>query len=246
MSTVLAVVAARPGSGATTVVAGLAAAAHARGMRVCVVDLDMDGRGDLAAAFGVPDVRGLGALMTVGARFEDAVTPVVPGLDCVLGPDRPGEGQRIPLDVIGDVLLDAAVRYDLVVVDTDARMSGPTQLVLDLASQTVLVSTEDVPTLVRARTALDVLDLLRRRRPRHFVLNRTDEAALLDPDKVDLIVRVPIDGIVPFSHDVVAAVNHGRPLSLTAPHHPVSAALARLSELCLDLEESGSPLAGTA
>jgi MinD-like ATPase involved in chromosome partitioning or flagellar assembly len=246
MTTVLAVVAARPGSGATTVAAGLAVAARARGMRVCVVDLDMDGSGDLAATFGVTNVRGLGALMTQGARFEDAVTPVAPGLDCVLGPDRPGEGQRIPLDVIGDVLLDAAVRYDLVVVDTDARLSAPTQLVLDLASQTVLVSTEDVPTLIRARAALDVLDLLRRRRPRHFVLNRTDEAAVLDPDQVDSIVRVPIDGIVPFSHDVVAAVNHGTPLSLTAPHHPVSAALARLSEVCLQPEEDGVPLAGAS
>jgi MinD-like ATPase involved in chromosome partitioning or flagellar assembly len=244
MSTVLAVVAARPGSGATTVAAGLAVAAHARGMRVCVVDLDMDGAGDLAAAFGVANLRGFGTLMTPGTRFEDAVTNVQYGLDCVLGPDRPGEGQRIPLDVVGDVLLDAAVRYDLVVVDTDARMSGPTQLVLDLASQTVLVSTEDAPTLVRARAALDVLDLLRRRRPRRFVLNRTDESAVLDPEQVDSIVRVPVDGIVPFSHDVIAAVNHGSPLSLTAPDHPVSAALARLCERCVEPDETGCSLAG--
>jgi MinD-like ATPase involved in chromosome partitioning or flagellar assembly len=245
MSTVLAVVAARPGSGATTVAAGLAVAAQQQGMRVCLIDLDFDASGDLATAFGVTPVRGLSSLLLPGAKFEDAVTPIEAGLDCVCGPDGPGEGPRIPLDLIGDVLLDAAVRYDLVVVDTDARMPAPTQLVLDLASQTVLVSTEDVPTLVRARAALDVLDLLRRRRPRHFVLNRTHEAAVLDAKQVDRIVRIPVDGVVPFSHDVVAAVNHGRPLSLADPDHPVSAALAELSEVCLDTVQSGFPLAGT-
>jgi MinD-like ATPase involved in chromosome partitioning or flagellar assembly len=245
MSTVLAVVAARPGSGATTVAAGLAVAARDRGLRVCLIDLDFDSQGDLATAFGVSAARGLGSLLVAGAKFEDAVTPIEPGLDCVCGPARPGEGPRIPLDLIGDVLLDAAVRYDLVVVDTDARMPAPTQLVLDLASQTILVATEDVPSLVRARAALDVLDLLRRRRPRRFVLNRTHEAAVLDTEQVDRIVRVPVDGVVPFSHDVVAAMNDGRPLSLSNPDHPVSAALAQLSEFCLDLEKSESPLAGT-
>lgn len=242
---VVTVFAAKGGVGKTTVAINLGVAlAEGTGQRVCVVDLDLS-FGDVAISVGLDPERtvvdGLpmaGHLDPTGAA--SLLTRYRPGLDMLLAPVTPGDAERVPPALVGELLAVLRDMYDFVVVDTPAQFSEHVLVAMDASAHHVLLTTPDTPALKNLRVTLDMLDLLSYPREiRSVVLNRSDSKVGLTVEDVERVVRAPIAAQVPSSRAVPVSINSGVPITVSNAAHPVSQALTRFAQQrLLDLPQA--------
>lgn len=228
---IISVFAAKGGCGKTTLATNLAVVLNAQGnRRVCLVDLDLT-FGDVASSLRLEARHSLVDAVPMAGKIDLAairtvVTPLRPGLDCVLAPVRPGESELVSAGLVGELLAELACWYDYVVIDTPARFTPPILIALDSAHHQVLLTTPERPALASLRRTLDMLDLLSyAREARSIVFNRCDSSVGLSATEVERVVKSPIAGHIPSSRDVPASTNLGEPLCAGQPNHPVSRAI---------------------
>ena len=233
---IVTVFAAKGGCGKTTLAInlGVALARQARG-HVCVVDLDLS-FGDVAISVQLDPLRTVVDALPMAGHLDVAgaaslLTPYQPGLDMLLAPVTPGDAEKIPPRLVGELLAVLRTMYDFVVVDTPAQFSEHVLTAMDVSSQLVLLTTPDVPALKNLRVTLDMLDLLSYpRQIRSVVLNRSDSKVGLSLEHVERVVRSPIAVHIPSSRAVPVSVNKGVPITLDSPSHPVSQAVMRFAQ----------------
>jgi Flp pilus assembly CpaE family ATPase len=232
---VITVFAAKGGCGKTTIAINLAAALAAGGVhRVCVLDLDL-AFGDVAISVQLEPARTIsdalpmaGHLDTTGAA--SLLTSYGPGLDMLLAPVTPGDAEKVPAALVGELLAVLRGMFDFVVVDTPAQFSEHVLTAMDASDHHVLLTTPDTPAMKNLRIALDMLDLLSYARDiRSVVLNRSDSKVGLSSNDVDRVVRSPISAQVPSSRNVPISINKGTPIVIATPTHPVSQAIIRFA-----------------
>jgi pilus assembly protein CpaE len=236
------VLSAKGGCGKTTFAINLALALHADGAhRVCLVDLDLE-TGDVAnllrltADHSLHDAH-LKTPDTDRAVLASLVTRYRAGFDCILAPVEPGGAERVPLELVEDLLTVLPEIYDYVIVDTPVGFPGHVLAALDHADHQVLITMPEVPALKSLRMELDVLDLLSERRvPRSIVVNRTDPRIVLTAAQVEALLRSPIAGHVPYSWDVPASINLGTPILSSQRNHPVSNAIRHFAQTQISAE----------
>ncbi|MGO8958783.1 MAG: CpaE family protein [Streptosporangiaceae bacterium] len=233
---IVTVFAAKGGCGKTTLAInlGVALARQARG-HVCVVDLDLS-FGDVAISVQLDPLRTVVDALPMAGHLDvsgtaSLLTPYQPGLDMLLAPVTPGDAEKVPPRLVGELLAVLRNMYDFVVVDTPAQFSEHVLTAMDVSSQLVLLTTPDVPALKNLRVTLDMLDLLSYpRQIRSVVLNRSDAKVGLSLEHVERVVRSPIAVHIPSSRAVPVSVNKGVPITLDSPSHPVSQAIMRFAQ----------------
>jgi pilus assembly protein CpaE len=232
---IVTVFAAKGGCGKTTLAINLAVALAKDGNRVCLVDLDL-AFGDVAISVQVSPARTIidavrmaGHVDTTGAA--SLLTRYRPGLDLLLAPVTPGDAEKIPPQLVRELLTVLRGMYDYVVVDTPAQFSEHVLMAMDASAHHVLLTTPDVPALKNLRVTLDTFDMLSYPAGiRSIVLNRSDAKVGLTAEDVIRVVRSPIDVQVPSSREVPVSINKGTPIVLDNPTHPVSQAITRFAQ----------------
>lgn len=230
---VVTVFAAKGGCGKTTLAINLGVALARHGS-VCVVDLDL-AFGDVAISVQRDPIRTLVDALPMAGHLDvtgasSLLTGYQPGLDLVLAPVTPGDGEKIPPTVVGELLAVLRTMFEFVVVDTPAQFSEHVLTAMDVSGQLVLLTTPDVPALKNLRVTLDMLDLLSYpRQIRSVVVNRSDSKVGLSLERVERVVRSPISAYIPSSRAVPISINKGTPITLDAPGHPVSQAILRFA-----------------
>ena len=96
---------------------------------------------DAVAMSGHLDEQGLRSLVT---HHEES------GLDVIAAPNDPSLADRIPADVVTELLRVAAAHYDYVIVDTPPSFTEHVLAACDVSSLLVLIATLDIP---RSRTS---------------------------------------------------------------------------------------------
>lgn len=233
---VVTVFAAKGGCGKTSFAINLAVAlANEADARICVVDLDL-AFGDVAISVQLDPARTIvdalpmaGHIDTTGA--SSLLTRYKPNLEMLLAPVTPGDAEKIPPALVGELLGVLRGIFDYVVVDTPAQFSEHVLVAMDASAYHVLLTTPDVPALKNLRITLDMLDLLSYpRQIRSVVLNRADSKVGLSLDDVERVVRWPIVAHIPSSREVPISINKGTPLMLASPSHPVSQAIGKFAK----------------
>jgi Flp pilus assembly CpaE family ATPase len=232
---IVTVFSAKGGCGKTTLATniGVALARQASAGRVCVVDLDLS-FGDVAISLQLSPLRTIAdGLPMVGhldmAGTASLLTAYLPGLAMLLAPVTPGDAEKVPPRLVGELLGVLRNMFDYVVIDTPAQFSEHVLTAIDVSSQLVLITTPDVPALKNLRVTLDMLDLLAYpRQIRSVVVNRSDSKVGLSLEHVEKAVRCPISAYIPSSRAVPISINKGVPITLDSPGHPVSQAIAKL------------------
>ncbi|GAA3167737.1 hypothetical protein GCM10010466_67890 [Planomonospora alba] len=231
---IVTVLATKGGCGKTAIAVNLAVTLAAGGRRrVLLVDLDVE-FGDVAIALQLTPERGLADAVAMADRLDETglrslLTPYRPGLDTLLAPPRPTDGERITGPLVGEVLRLARGVFDHVVVDTPPHFSDPALAALDLTDHLLVLTEPDVLTLKNTRIALETLDLLGQPAERRIVtLNRSGSPVGLTTGDVERALGTPPHAHVPSSADVPLSLNRGVPLA-DDPAHPVSRALADLA-----------------
>jgi MinD-like ATPase involved in chromosome partitioning or flagellar assembly len=232
---IVTVFAAKGGCGKTTLSINLGVALARYARRVCIVDLDLS-FGDVAISVQLdPQRTVVDALPMAGHLDATGATSLLaqygPGLDMLLAPVTPGDAEKIPPRLIGELLAVLRTMFDFVVVDTPAQFSEHVLTAMDVSSRLVLLTTPDVPALKNLRVTLDMLDLLSYpRQIRSVVVNRADSKVGLSLEHVERVVRSPIAAHIPSSRAVPISINKGTPITVESPGHPVSQAIYRFAQ----------------
>jgi pilus assembly protein CpaE len=232
---VITVFAAKGGCGKTTIATNLALALADGGARkVCVVDLDL-AFGDVAIMLQLVPERSVADAVSMGDRLDETgfpsmLTPYGPGVDALLAPSGPADGEHVTRQLVAELLRLARRTFDFVVVDTPPQFTDHVLAALDASHQYVLVATPDIPALKNLRITLDMFDLLDYPRDQRLVaLNRADAKVGLTPRDIEQVIRVPIAARIPSSREVPVSVNKGVPIITDSPGHAVSKAIRELA-----------------
>jgi pilus assembly protein CpaE len=229
------VFAGKGGCGKSTMATNLATALSGGGARrVLLVDLDLS-FGDVAIMLQLVPERSMVDAVPMAGRLDETglrslLTPFAPGVDALLAPAGPADGERVNRELVAEMLKVARKSFDFIVVDTPPFFSDQVLAALDVSDFYILLATPDIPSLKNLRLTLDMFDLLEYPKDeRIVVLNRADARVGLTPSDIERVVRVPIQGNVPSTRDVPVSINRGVPLMVEDPNHPVSRAIRDLA-----------------
>jgi len=239
---VITVFAGKGGCGKSTVATNLAATLAAGGShRVLLIDLDLQ-FGDVAIMLQLEPERSIADAIPMAGRLDEAalrslLTKYRPGLDALLAPAGPAEGDHVTRELIGELIGVARQMFDFIVVDTPPYFSDQVLATLDLTDWFALVVTPDLPTLKSVKLTQDMFELLEYPRERRIaILNRADSQVGLTVSDIEKAVGLPMSVLMPSSRDVPLSVNRGVPLVVDSPGHAVSRAIRELADRC-----SGAP-----
>jgi pilus assembly protein CpaE len=235
---VITVFAGKGGCGKSVVATNLAAALAAGGARrVLLVDLALQ-FGDVAIMLQLPPERSMSDMISMSGKVDEAglrsvITPYRPGLDALLAPSSPAEGEHVSRELVTEMLEVARTMYDFIVLDTPPAVTDQVLSALDLTDWFVPIVTPDLPTLKSVRLTVEMFDLLEYPRDKRLVVfNRANTEVGLSVEDVEEAVGAHLSVHVPSSRDVPVSVNRGVPLVLQDPTHPVSLAMRRLADRC--------------
>ncbi len=218
------------GVGKTTMSVNLSVALARTRAEVCVVDLDL-AFGDVAITMQVIPDR----TITDAAESEhdldfsllkELLTRHESGISILAAPTHPEGRDLITASLARRVIQTLRRHFDYVVIDTPPGFDDQVLGAFDETDEVVVVATLDVPTIKNTKVAMETLDLLHLiPNNRHLVLNRADEEVGLSLANVEEILGMPVEIALPSSTAVASATNHGRPIVLSKPDHPVSKAI---------------------
>ncbi len=197
------------GSGKTTLAVNLAAALMRDGVRVLLVDADMQ--------FGdVPSFLNLQSPTTIVDFLDDAedldiehFDNVLPthesGLKVLPGPSRPefADEVRARPDAPAKILGAAASNYDFVIVDTSVTLDDITLEIFNVATKIILLSTGSLPAVKNTRFVIDLFDQLQIPAEKYaLVLNkvyseRDRKQAVLSPERIESFLKRKIEAQIP-------------------------------------------------
>ncbi len=219
------------GVGKTTMAVNLSVALAATGKDVCVVDLDL-AFGDVAITMQLMPEH----TITDAAASEDdldftllqkLLTRHASGLTILAAPTHPEGRDLITASLARRVIQTLRRHFDYVVIDTPPGFDDQVLGAFDETDECIIVATLDVPTIKNTKVAIETLDLLSLvPSNRHLVLNRADEEVGLSKANVEEILSMKVSVALPSSPAVASATNHGRPIVLSKPDHPVSKAIS--------------------
>ncbi len=235
---IITVFAGKGGCGRSFVAVNLAVALWAGGVRrVLIVDLDLQ-FGDVAIMLKLPPDRSIAGGIAMAGRLDEPglrsiVTPYRPGVDALLAPGNPAQGEHVRRELILEILDIARPHYDFIIIDTPAIVTDQVLAALDVSDWFIPIVTPDLPTLKTVRLTVEMFDMLEYPRDRSLlVFNRANTQVGLTTADVEEAIGMPFAALVPSSRDVTISVNQGEPLLLTEPLHPVSRAIRQLADRC--------------
>ncbi len=209
----------RGGAGCTTLACNLAAALHNEDTSVVVVDGNLQ-YGDVAVLFNLQSKT---SILDLAPRVEELEIELVnevlashPSGIKVLTPSRPERAELVTGPQFSQILAFLSKHFDYVIVDTAHRLNDVTLAALDAGDLTVLVTTQDIPSISRMRKFLDLVPVLELDATRWLImLNQFDQRIMIDPEKVGQAFNQKIAAILPVdSAVVISAVNRGTPFML--------------------------------
>jgi len=229
------VFAGKGGCGKSTMATNLAVALAGNGARrVLLIDLDLS-FGDVAIMLQLAPERSMVDAVGMTGRLDETglrslLTPFAPGVDALLAPAGPADGERVNRELVTEIIKTARKVFDFIVVDTPPFFSDQVLAALDVSDHYILLATPDIPSLKNLRLTMDMFDLLEYPKDeRIVVLNRADSHVGLTAADIERVVRAPIQANVPSTRDVPVSINQGVPLMVKDEAHPVSKAIKDLA-----------------
>ncbi|WP_329220587.1 AAA family ATPase [Streptomyces sp. NBC_01485] len=215
--TVVTVSGAKGGVGATLTAVQLALAAQASGHPTALVDLDLQA-GDVASYLDVQfrrSVVDLAAIADISPRIlAEAVFRHDTGVALLLAPGEGERGEEVTDRAARQILSALRSRYEVVVVDCGAQLSGAGAAAVEMADRALLVTTPDVVAVRGAKRTVRMWDRLQIRKAEEttVVVNRHSRATEIQPPLIQKITGTAIAATtVPANFkELQAAVDAGR------------------------------------
>ncbi|MEU1475536.1 CpaE family protein [Streptomyces sp. NPDC001668] len=221
--TVVTVSGAKGGVGATTTAIQLALAAQASGRTTALLDMDLQ-TGDVASYLDVQFRRSVADLATITdispRVLADAVFAHDTGLALLLAPGEGERGEEVTERAARQIVSALRSRYEVVVVDCGAQLSGAGAAVVEMAETALLVTTPDVVAVRGAKRAVRMWDRLQVRKAEEttVVVNRHSRGTEIQPALIQKITGTGVAAtVIPANFkELQGAVDAGRVHELDA------------------------------
>ncbi|WP_225098689.1 P-loop NTPase [Streptomyces sp. CoH27] len=215
--TVVTVSGAKGGTGATLAAIQLALAAQASGRPTALVDLDLQ-TGDIASYLDIQfrrSVADLAAITDISPRvLADAVFRHDTGIALLLAPAEGERGEEVSDRAARQIVSALRSRYEVVVVDCGAQLSGAGAAAVEMADTALLVTTPDVIAVRAAKRTVRMWDRLQIRKAEEttVVVNRHSRTAEIQPALVQRITGTALARTAVPAHfkELQAVVDAGR------------------------------------
>ncbi|MFF4904600.1 CpaE family protein [Streptomyces sp. NPDC001260] len=215
--TVVTVSGSKGGVGATLTAIQLALAAQASGRAAALVDMDLQ-TGDIASYLDVQFRRSVVDLATINdispRVLADAVFRHDTGLSLLLAPGEGERGEEMTDRAARQIISALRSRYEVVVVDCGAQLSGAGAAAVEMADLALLVTTPDVVAVRGAKRTVRMWDRLQIRKAEEttVVVNRHSRAAEIQPPLIQKITgtAVAATAIPANFKELQSAVDAGR------------------------------------
>lgn len=224
-----------------------------RGLRILLVDLDLQ-FGEVAAALQIQHPYSLydGLYRTTGERipaasFAEHLPDLVHhhplGFDVLTAPRDPVLADYVGARDAGIVLDTVLPRYDLVIVDTPPSLNDVVIAALDRSDMVQVLATPDVPSLRNLTSFTDVLRRLGLHDDRlRLVLNKADTDVGVTVAQANEAFDGRFRTVLPADRAVSRAVNLGTTVAANEPRAKVSKALQpAVAAMVVDLGLSTAP-----
>jgi pilus assembly protein CpaE len=234
-SPLIAVLGPKGGVGKTTVSTNLATTLAAGGLRVLLVDLDLQ-FGDVGLVLGVAPERTIHDLVTSQGRLDGEslagfIGRTADGVDVLLAPARPDQAEAVTDERLAEVFDVATREYDAVVVDTPPAFTSATIAAIDRAQHVVMIGSLDLPGLKNMKVGLETLDLMGVDRGRVLtVLNRANSKVGLLGHEVKQVLGGTPDVSIPSDRALPRSTNSARPIVAADPRSAPAKALRSLGQ----------------
>lgn len=239
---IVVVFSAKGGCGKTTMATNLSVALGRIGLRVCLIDFDLQ-FGDVGVSMRVTPTKTISDALSMQRSLDrmgvlGLTIPVTENVDVVLAPTNPTDVELISADLAETVLDRLAEEYDFVIVDSPPAFTEVMIRTFDMADMTLLLTTLDMPALKNLVLSIDTMNALGlQSKRRRVLLNRSDARAGLDVHDVETAIGMPVSGRTESTVDVPASANRGVVLAEWKPKHHFSRAVMDIATLlCEDLE----------
>lgn len=219
---IIAVYSPKGGVGTTTIATNLAVTLHSAETPAVIVDGSLE-FGDVQVFL---NERGRTSIidLTPNADQIDAelVEDVVlhhkdSGIDIVSAPPNPVDAEGVSGSDFVKVLQFLARLYSYVIVDTHSYLSDVTIEALDACDLLVMVSSQDIPSIINTRSMLQLLvnSLGVQKNKILLVMNRFDKQIAISPEKVSHNLGHQVASVIVEDKEVVVpGVNRGVPFML--------------------------------
>jgi pilus assembly protein CpaE len=228
LGTVLAVMTAKGGVGATTIATNLAGVLARRGNRVCLVDLDF-AMGDVLAFL---DLTGGSAISDVIANIrrldrellDSSLLRHASGVQVLAQTDKVHDASSI--EPAGLVSLIELLRqhYQAILIDGLRTFDDQAVAVLDACDRVLLVVTQEVPAVRRAQRCVTFLRRLGIADSNvHLVVNRYSRSSEVRKELISETVGLPVSATIGNDYPgLVRTINHGKLLVDSSPRSSIA------------------------
>ncbi len=226
------------GSGKTFYACNLAGALAAVGLKVLIVDLDLQ-FGEVAVGLrlqhpysiydGLYDSRGTPLpVEALAEHVDELVCHHELGFDVLTAPKNPELADYIGAADAARVLDVVVPRYEVIIADTPPSLNEVVLTVLDRSDLVVVLATPDVPSLKNLGVFLDTLHRLQVVDSHiQLILNKVESDIGLDVKEIQGAFSDRFVGFIPQSRIVSRALNTGKPIVAFAPRSDVGVELMK-------------------
>ncbi len=207
------------GTGRTSLAANLAVTLSNSETRVVIVDGDLQ-FGDVAVMFNEPEKTSVLDLAVraeeLDAEFVESVLVSHRSGVKLIGAPRPEEAEEVSSEQFTKLLRYLCTLFAYVIVDTSTHLSETTLAAIDASDLLLVVTLQDIPSIVSTRRFLDLVPQLKiPSRRLLLVMNGFDEHVNISPEKVNKTFQQEIAAIIPLEQQVVIpSINRGLPFML--------------------------------
>jgi len=231
---IVAVMGTKGGVGKSVVATNIAASLAEQGVKVILVDLDLNS-GDTGIMLSLEPVHTIRDAAMASDRLDapmlgGLLTEHKSGAKVLLAPARPEDADVVTAARVGKILALLSGMADVVVIDTPSAWDETTLAAVDASDRILAITGMDVPSIKNTAVMLSRLKQLGRLNGTvKVVLNRADSKVLIDEKDVEKALGYRVSNRVPSDRAVPRSVNMGAPIVMEAPRSAVAKALVGLS-----------------
>lgn len=234
---VISVYSPRGGAGCTTITANLAAVLHKEDTPVVIVDGNLH-FGDIPVVFNAQGNHSLADLIPRLDEIDASLVNEVlihhtSGID-ILAATNPEEADMVNGEQFQRLINFLSRLYSYVLVDCPTQLTDTTLATLESSDLSILLITQDIPAIARAKKFLDLAPLIHLDSKRILVaVNQYDKRIEITPEKLAETLKKEIKAVIPLSTEtVIPSINRGVPFMLQKQTlaQPVGRALLELVE----------------